>query len=89
MTTPPIAIAVHGGAGVIQRELLSAEVERHRRQDLEAALTAGHAVLALGGSSLDAVVAVVEVLEDLPAFNDGKGGVLTRDGKVVMEASIM
>ena len=56
---------------------------------LQAALTAGHAVLAAGGSALDAVTAAVVVLEDDPLFNAGRGAVFTAAGTQEMDASIM
>lgn len=84
-----IAIAVHGGAGTIDRAVL----DEHRRQAIEAALAraleAGHAVLRAGGGSLDAVTAAVLVLEDAPYFNAGKGAVFNADGRVELDAAIM
>jgi beta-aspartyl-peptidase (threonine type) len=53
------------------------------------ALTAGHRILASGGSSLDAVQAAVVVLEDSPHFNAGKGAVFTHEGTNELDASIM
>ena len=77
-------IIVHGGAGadpVDGREELRAGVR--------AAAVAGWRALAGGGSALDAVEAAVRVLEDHPRFNAGRGSVLTADGTVEMDASIM
>jgi beta-aspartyl-peptidase (threonine type) len=85
----PIAIAVHGGAGVIERESMTPESEAEYRAVLEAALRAGHKILSDGGSSLDAVTAAVKVMEDSPLFNAGKGAVFTLDGKNELDASIM
>lgn len=85
----PIAIAIHGGAGTIERSKLGEEQEAAMRKDLEAALDAGYAVLEDGGESLDAVVAVVTRLEDSPHFNAGKGAVFTADGSNELDASIM
>lgn len=85
----PIAIAVHGGAGVIERETMSPESEAAYRAALEQALRAGHAILSGGGSSLDAVTAAVKVLEDSPLFNAGKGAVFTLDGRNELDAAIM
>ena len=86
---PPIAIAIHGGAGTIERSSLGEEQEAAIRQDLEAALDAGYAVLKDGGESLDAVTAVVTRLEDSPYFNAGKGAVFTADGTNELDAAIM
>jgi beta-aspartyl-peptidase (threonine type) len=46
-------------------------------------------MLARGGSALDAVEAAVIVLEDAPAFNAGRGSVLSLDGRVEMDAAVM
>jgi beta-aspartyl-peptidase (threonine type) len=78
------AIVVHGGAG---RE--DAEERAPRRAGLQRAGDAGWAVLARGGSALDAVVAATIVLEDDEHFNAGTGSVLTGDGWVEMDASLM
>ncbi len=85
----PIAIAVHGGAGTIERGRLSEERELAIREALEKAVRAGHEILESGGSSLDAVTAAVEILEDAPEFNAGRGAVLTSEGTVELDASIM
>ncbi|KAJ3103648.1 hypothetical protein HDU97_009987 [Phlyctochytrium planicorne] len=65
------ALVIHGGAGVIRRENMTPEKERLYRQGLKDALMAGHAVLAKGGSALDAVEEAVKALEDNPLFNAG------------------
>ena len=84
-----ISIAIHGGAGVISRASMTAENERAYRADLERALDAGYAVLDKGGSSLDAVVAAVKILEDSPLFNAGKGAVFSHAGVNELDAAIM
>jgi beta-aspartyl-peptidase (threonine type) len=93
MTTPAraadIVLAVHGGAGTMPRAELSAEREAAVRADLTRALRAGHAVIAQGGSSLEAVTRAVVVLEDSPYFNAGKGAVFNHDGVNELDASIM
>jgi beta-aspartyl-peptidase (threonine type) len=85
----PVAIAVHGGAGVIDRATMTPERETAYRAALEEALRAGHAILVAGGSSLDAVEAAVRVLEDAPLFNAGKGAVFTAEGRNELDAAIM
>jgi beta-aspartyl-peptidase (threonine type) len=82
-------LVIHGGAGVIPREDLTPEKEKAARATLDAALLAGHSVLARGGKSLDSVIAAIKILEDSPLFNAGKGSVLTADGTVGMDASLM
>jgi L-asparaginase / beta-aspartyl-peptidase len=86
---PMISIAIHGGAGVISRASMTAENERAYRADLERALDAGYAVLDKGGTSLDAVVAAVKILEDSPLFNAGKGAVFSHAGDNELDAAIM
>src|ERR1700742_2491055 len=86
---PPLAIAIHGGAGLIHRGHMTAEREAAHRAGLTAALDAGYEVLERGGTSLDAVTSSVRILEDDPLFNAGRGSVLTHDGKVELDASIM
>ena len=85
----PVAIAIHGGAGTIERGRLSADQEASIRDALAAAVMAGHQVLVAGGSALEAVTAAVRRLEDAPEFNAGRGAVLSFDGKVELDASIM
>lgn len=85
----PVAIAVHGGAGVIQPGSLTEEREAAIREALERAVRAGHTILTDGGTSRDAVIAAIEILEDAPEFNAGRGSVLTSQGRVEMDASLM
>jgi len=87
--TPDWTIVIHGGAGMLDRERLSAEQDAAARAGLSAALDAGQTVLAGGGSAVDAVEAAVRVLEDDPAFNAGRGAVLTFDGAAELDAAIM
>ena len=88
-TAGPTALVIHGGAGVITREHLSTADEGAVRADLDRALDAGYAVLSTGGSAMDAAVAAVQVLEDSPWFNAGKGAVFTADGTHELDASVM
>jgi beta-aspartyl-peptidase (threonine type) len=82
-------LLVHGGAGVIERSDMTPASEAAYRAGIRAALMTGHAVMAAGGSSLDAVAAAVCVLEDDPLFNAGRGAVFTADGTNELEAAIM
>ena len=86
---PMIAIAIHGGAGVISRASMTPENERAYRADLGRALDAGYEILERGGSSLDAIVAAVRILEDSPYFNAGKGAVFSHAGINELDAAIM
>lgn len=87
--SPHWAIALHGGAGIIERKDLSPEMESHYRHDLAEALDLGQKVLAKGGSALDAVEVVIKYLEDDPLFNAGRGAVFTAEGKNELDAAIM
>lgn len=86
---PKTALVIHGGAGVIERSHLSAEDEKAIRADLNRALDAGNAILAKGGSALDAVQAAIQVMEDSPQFNAGKGAVFNAKGGHELDAAIM
>jgi beta-aspartyl-peptidase (threonine type) len=85
----PIAIVIHGGAGTIRRENLDAEKEAAIRSTLEQAVKAGHAILSEGGTSLDAVMAAVVIMEDSPLFNAGRGAVFNSVGGHELDASLM
>jgi beta-aspartyl-peptidase (threonine type) len=87
--TLPIRLVVHGGAGTITRSKTTKELEQAYTQVLAQSLTAGHAVLEAGGSSIDAVIAAIVVMEDSPLFNAGKGAVFSNAGRIELDASIM
>src|SRR5438046_1682702 len=87
--TKKIGLALHGGAGTIERSTITPEKEREYRAGLERALSAGYEILKGGGSSLDATEAAVRVLEDDPHFNAGRGSVFTSAGTNEMDASIV
>src|SRR5476649_1327867 len=82
-------IAIHGGAGAITRAAMSAEKEQRYLQALEDIVASGQAILAAGGSALDAVTEAVRLLEECPLFNAGKGAVFTHQGTHELDASIM
>jgi beta-aspartyl-peptidase (threonine type) len=82
-------LVMHGGAGTIRRGSMTPELENAYRSTIDEALRAGHQVLSDGGSSVDAVVAAIVVLEDSPLFNSGKGAVFTAEGTNSLDASIM
>ncbi|QNE32789.1 isoaspartyl peptidase/L-asparaginase [Sphingomonas sp. NBWT7] len=88
-TAPRWSLAIHGGAGVIERDKLTPEQDKAIRAALARALEAGSAILAKGGAALDAVEAAIKVLEDDPHFNAGRGAVLTWDGHNELDAAIM
>jgi beta-aspartyl-peptidase (threonine type) len=75
-------LLVHAGAG-------------HRRSSnsvlkkLPEVLKAGYGILKSGGSSLDAVVHAIIIMEDCGLFNAGAGGVPQMDGIRRLDASVM
>ncbi|WP_203257484.1 isoaspartyl peptidase/L-asparaginase family protein [Hyunsoonleella ulvae] len=83
------AIVIHGGAGYMRKDNISKEKEAEYRQKLEEAIRVGYTILKDGGSSLDAVQKTINILEDSPLFNAGKGGVFTNEGTCEHDASIM
>ena len=83
------SIAIHGGAGTMAPDRMGEAQQADYRAALAAALDAGSAVLASGGSALDAVEAVIVVLEDDPKFNAGRGAVFSYNGVNELDASIM
>ena len=83
------SIIIHGGAGSIRRDNMSEEKETEYRQKLEEAIRVGYSILENGGTSLDAVQNTINILEDSPLFNAGKGAVFTHEGVNEHDASIM
>ena len=86
MTNDDFVLAVHGGAGTIAANAGDAAPYH---DGLRQALQLGAAVLAAGGSALDAVQAAVIALEDCPLFNAGRGAVFTADATHEMDAAVM
>jgi beta-aspartyl-peptidase (threonine type) len=82
-------LLVHGGAGILERGAITPEADAGARAGLSQALEAGSAILAAGGTALDAVEAAVRVLEDDPHFNAGRGAVFTYEGDIRLDAAIM
>lgn len=83
------SIAIHGGAGTLRREKMTAEQQAEYKAALQQALNAGAAILKEGGTALDAVEATIRLMEDDPKFNAGKGAVYTWYGTNELDASIM
>lgn len=82
-------LAIHGGAGTILKKNMPPEKEAAYIEKLNEALSAGYKILEVGGTSLDAVNAAINIMEDSPLFNAGKGAVLTEKGEAELDASIM
>ena len=83
------SIVIHGGAGTILRENMTPEDEAAYKAKLEEAIRVGYEILKNGGSSLDAVEKTINVMEDSPLFNAGKGAVFTNAETNELDASIM
>lgn len=84
-----ISLAIHGGAGTILKEDMTAELERAYLQALKEAVESGYAVLEKGGPAEQAVKSAVVSLEDNILFNAGRGSVFTKEGTHEMDAAIM
>ena len=82
-------IAIHGGAGIILKGDLSIEKEKLILEKLDEAISHGYEILKSTGSSTDAVVETIKILENSPLFNAGKGAVFTNQGTIEHDASIM
>jgi beta-aspartyl-peptidase (threonine type) len=83
------ALVAHGGAGVIERDQLRPEQDKAYREAMGRVAEAGAAVLQAGGGALDAVETAIQILEDDPLFNAGRGAVFTAQGDIELDASIM
>ncbi len=88
-TIPNFGIVIHGGAGTILKENMSDSLEQEYKAKLEEAIRTGHEILANGGTALEAVQRTINVMEDSPLFNAGKGAVFTNEGTNELDASIM
>ena len=86
---PDYVLVIHGGAGVMDKKDFTPELEKAYLDKLQEALDSGEAILKAGGTSLDAVVASVKVMEDSPLFNAGKGAVFSETGENEMDAAVM
>lgn len=86
---PKVVLVIHGGAGTINKKSMTPEKEQRYKEALTLALKKGYEKIRAGESALDAVQAAVNVMEDSPLFNAGKGAVFTNEGKNELDASIM
>lgn len=82
-------MVIHGGAGTIDKKFMTPEKEKAYKDALTNALQSGYNLLKAGKTSIDAVQAAINVMEDSPLFNAGKGAVFTHDGKNELDASVM
>ncbi|XVF33370.1 hypothetical protein REPUB_Repub17cG0162700 [Reevesia pubescens] len=82
---PRFFVAVHVGAGYH-----APSNEKALRSAMKRACLAAASVLRKGpGGCVDAVAAAIQVLEDDPSTNAGRGSNLTEDGNVECDASLM
>ena len=86
---PKWSLAIHGGAGTMDRDKMTPEIRARYEAALQTALDAGAKVLAEGGSAMDAIKAAIIPMEDSPLFNAGKGAVFTWEGTNELDSSIM
>ena len=82
-------LVLHGGAEIISKENISVELELQYREELAIALEAGYSILDQGGTSMDAIIKTIQIMEESHLFNAGKGSVFTHDEKNELDASIM
>lgn len=87
--TENFGLVIHGGAGTILKENMSDSLEGAYKEKLEEAIRAGHSILEKGGTSMEAVTAAINIMEDSPLFNAGKGAVFTNQGTNELDASVM
>ncbi|MCL4141935.1 UNVERIFIED_CONTAM: hypothetical protein GTU68_034084 [Idotea baltica] len=68
---------------------MTPEKEKAYQTKLEEAITIGHTILKNGGTSQEAVVKTIQVMEESPLFNAGKGAVFTHEETNELDASFM
>ncbi len=87
--TNEFAIIIHGGAGTILKKNMTPEKETAYQAKLKEAITVGHTILKNGGTSQEAVMKTIQIMEDSPLFNAGKGAVFTNEETNELDASFM
>lgn len=88
-STPNFGIVIHGGAGTILKKNMTDSLELAYRAKLEEAIRVGHQILEEGGSAMEAVTKTINIMEDSPLFNAGKGAVFTHEETNELDASVM
>lgn len=88
-SVPNFGIVIHGGAGTILKENMSDSLEQEYRAKLEEAVRAGYVVLERGGTSIEAIEQAINVMENSPLFNAGKGAVFTNAETNELDAAVM
>lgn len=87
--TSDVILVIHGGAGAIKRVNMTPQMEKAYHDKLTEALVSGYTVLETGGTSMQAIIQAIKILEDSPLFNAGRGAVFTHDLRNELDASIM
>lgn len=82
-------IVIHGGAGTILKKNMSDSLEMAYKSKLEEAIKVGHTILKNGGTAMEAVTKTINIMEDSPLFNAGKGAVFTHEETNELDASVM
>jgi beta-aspartyl-peptidase (threonine type) len=82
-------IIIQGGKGAILEENMSNEMEAEYKEKLEEAVKVGYTILKNGGTSQDPVLKTIQVMEESPLFNAGKGAVFNNEGTNELDASFM
>lgn len=85
----PISIIIHGGSGRLYKESMPAEKQEAYSSTLTEAVQSGYSILTAGGTAVEAVEASIQILEDSPLFNAGKGAVFSSDGINELDAALM
>ncbi len=80
-------LVAHSGAGDYSK--MTPQTIAARREGMVKAIRAGYAILARGGTGLDAVEATIRVMEDSGLYDAGRGAYYTKDGVPEMDAAIM
>ena len=86
--TQPYSLMIHGGAGALEDMKEEANPEDFDRS-IRKILESGRERLERGDRALDVVEHCVNLLEDDPYYNAGKGSVLNENGQVEMDAALM
>lgn len=88
-TNSNYAIVIHGGAGNLVKKNYSPEEIKLYQKTLSQALDSGYSMLKGGYTASQVVERTIEILEDSPLFNAGKGSVFSNEGRNEMDAAIM
>ncbi|MEZ4086835.1 MAG: isoaspartyl peptidase/L-asparaginase family protein [Candidatus Gracilibacteria bacterium] len=81
------SLIIHGGCGQVNK--FTKTQQKAFLKSLKTIISAGGKYLKKGKSALETVEYCVQLLEDDPLYNAGRGSVLSNKGKVEMDASIM